>query len=176
MDPRHLVKCMSTVFNFMRPDTCVGTNGGFKHAASFMEVVLVSASMDDAVAESMLTPKDDQNVPQAATLCHAIATLATEAVTLERPDDKLREGLSGNGDASGDSSGDADLEELLVLTHGAVLNVAKQARFSIGGADVNNVSVCKMIFGYGTVKSNDRLKRVRGIGHDNSRRGDTPAG
>ena len=57
--------------------------------------------------------------------------------------------------------------EGLVLTHGAgdadyaVLNVSNQARVSIGGADVSIVSVCKMIFCYGTTKSNDSLKRVR---------------
>ena len=41
-----------------------------------------------------------------------------------------------------------------MLTHGAgaadygtVLNVSNQARVSIGGADVNNVSVSIMIFG-----------------------------
>ena len=33
-----------------------------------------------------------------------------------------------------------------------------------------------MIFGYGTTKSNDRLKRARGTGRDNSRRGDIPVG
>ena len=34
--------------------------------------------------------------------------------------------------------------------YGAVLIVSNQARVSIGSADVNNVCVCKMIFGYGT--------------------------
>ena len=67
-----------------------------------------------------------------------------------------------------------------MLTHGAeygpVLNVSKQARVSIGGADVNSVCVCKMIFGYGTTKSNGRLERLSGIGRDNDRRGDIPAG
>ena len=67
-----------------------------------------------------------------------------------------------------------------MLTHdthyGAVLNVSNQARVSISGADVNSVCVCKMIFGCGTTKSNDRLKRLSGIGRDNGRRGDIPAG
>ena len=72
----------------------------------------------------------------------------------------------GNGDAPGGDLGDAGLEELLVLTHGAdgadcgaVLNVSDQVRASVGSADVNNNCVCKMIFGYGTAKSNDHLKR-----------------
>ena len=93
----------------------------------------------------------------------------------------------GNGDAPGGDLGDAGLEELLVLTHGAggtdygadygaVLNVSSQARVSIGGADVNSVCACKMIFGYDTTKSNGRLKRLSGIGRDNGQRGDIPAG
>ena len=95
---------------------------------------------------------------------------ADEAATLERSDDKLCDGVSGDGDAPGGGSGGGGLEKLLVLTHGAdgadygaVLNVSDQARVSIGGADVKNFSVCKMTFSHGTAKSNDRLKRVRSI-------------
>ena len=76
-----------------------------------------------AVAGRMLTPKDDQTLVQsahqAAALCHTIVALADKAAILERPDGKLRKGASGDGDAPGGGSGDAGLEDLLVLTHGA---------------------------------------------------------
>ena len=91
MDPKHLVKCISNVFKSRGPGACVGANDGSKLTASFMEIVLVNTGTDGAVAERMLTPKDDQNVPPAVALCHAIATLADKDATLERPDDKLRE-------------------------------------------------------------------------------------
>ena len=37
--------------------------------------------------------------------------------------------------------------------YGAVLSVSNQARVSIGSAVIKNVSVRKMIFGYGITKS-----------------------
>ena len=121
-------------------------------------------------AEGQPTP------PQVTALCHAIVALADKAVTLGRSGDKLCEGASGGGDAPGGGSDDAGLGELLVLTHGAVLNVSNQARVSTGGADANNVSVSKMVFGYGAAKSNDRLKHTMSTGCDNSQWGDTSAG
>ena len=83
------------------------------------------------------------------------------------------------GDVLGGGSGSAGLEELLVPTrgtNGAVLNISNQARVLISGTDANTACVCKMIFSYSTTKSNDCLNRVRGIGRDNSRCGDIPAG
>jgi hypothetical protein len=47
----------------------------------------------------------------------------------------------------------------------------------IDGVEANNISLCKVIFSRGQSKSNDRLKRVKGIGkarfaHDSDRAAD----
>ena len=59
MDPRHLAKRMSNVFKSGKPGACVGAKDGFKHKALFMDVLLANTGMGGAVAERMLTPKDD---------------------------------------------------------------------------------------------------------------------
>ena len=82
MAPPKLAKCMGGVFKSRRPDACVCANDGSKLTASFMQVVFVNTGTDGAVAERMLTPKDDQSAPQAIALCHAIVAPAGKVATL----------------------------------------------------------------------------------------------
>ena len=90
MDPRHIAKCMITVFKSRTPDTCVGANGGFKHTASFMEACSSTQARTARSRSACSRRRTTKTSPQTAALYHAIITLTDKAATLAQSDDKPR--------------------------------------------------------------------------------------
>ena len=72
-------------------------------------------------------------------------------------------GLGASPPATG-ISGSSLLEEVLGVADDVASIDDKSSTFMIDGVAVGKASVFRQLFGRGSPKSNDRLKRVRGIG------------
>jgi hypothetical protein len=122
------------------------------------EITTGSFSFDDEDDVSFVKPEG----------FHVGVTLDAEELADERegPGEEEEEEDESLGENSPSGEEDNLLEQLLTLSgeNDASSLEDSSNTLEIDGVDVNKVSVCKIIFGRGLSKSNDRLKRVRGLG------------
>jgi hypothetical protein len=123
------------------------------------EITTGSFSFDDEDDVSFVQPEG----------FHVGVTLDAEELADERegPGEEEEEEDESLGENSPSGEEDNLLEQLLTLSgeNDASSLEDSSNTLEIDGVDVNKVSVCKIIFGRGLSKSNDRLKRVRVLVH-----------